>query len=220
MYCSNCGVKNDDKARFCENCGNSLVDPKKAVAVQQAKPVKTENANEQKAPEPDDLQKEQQSADEPQAQPQEQPQPEAQPQPAPQPRPQPQPVPQPRPQSQPNYAQQTYASQTNQSAAPQGGYNGPVPTGYNQMPAQNYKDREKPMSTWAYIGMFLLLCIPILNIILIFKWAFGRKANINKRNYIRAILILALVSAVVWFFAGPIIIGFVATFLQSIDQLF
>lgn len=48
-----------------------------------------------------------------------------------------------------------------------------------------------------YIGIFLLMGIPILRIILLFKWGFGRFVNPNKRNFARAALILFLVALLI-----------------------
>jgi uncharacterized membrane protein YvbJ len=64
-----------------------------------------------------------------------------------------------------------------------------------------------PMSVGQFIGMFLLLCIPIVNIILLFIWAFGSSTNLNKKNYARATLILMAISVVLWILAGGVIMG-------------
>jgi hypothetical protein len=52
---------------------------------------------------------------------------------------------------------------------------------------------DKPLSVLQYLGMFVLLAIPILGIILVFKWAFGKSVNTNKRNYARAVLIMFII---------------------------
>jgi hypothetical protein len=46
-----------------------------------------------------------------------------------------------------------------------------------------------PLSTGEFMLITLLLCIPLVNIILLFIWAFSNNVNINKRNYSRAALI-------------------------------
>ena len=50
----------------------------------------------------------------------------------------------------------------------------------------------KPLPVWKYIGIFILMGIPILNVIMIFVWAFGSSCNVNTRNYAKAILIVAV----------------------------
>lgn len=52
------------------------------------------------------------------------------------------------------------------------------------------------------IGMLLLMCVPVLNIILLFKWSFGDSVNLNKKNYARAFLILFVVVIIIWIIAG------------------
>lgn len=64
---------------------------------------------------------------------------------------------------------------------------------YNQ--GGMYPDpRTAPMTVGQYIVTFLLSAIPIAGFILLLVWAFSGDTNINKRNYCRAVLILALIS--------------------------
>lgn len=64
-----------------------------------------------------------------------------------------------------------------------------------------------PLTVGQYLGMYLLMCVPILNIVLLFMWAFGGSVNLNKKNYARAVLILFAVSVVIWIIFGGIFIG-------------
>lgn len=66
---------------------------------------------------------------------------------------------------------------------------------------------DEPLRVGQYLGMFLLLCVPILNIILLFRWGFGSSTNLNKKNYARATLILCAIMLVFWIVAGGIIGG-------------
>ena len=50
--------------------------------------------------------------------------------------------------------------------------------------------RYAPMSIGNYIGYFLLMCIPVANLILLIVWSCGGCKNQNKRNLARAMLIL------------------------------
>ncbi|MFE5320434.1 hypothetical protein ACFQ88_17140 [Paenibacillus sp. NPDC056579] len=45
---------------------------------------------------------------------------------------------------------------------------------------------------------FILCAIPIVNIVMLFVWAFGDGTNPNKRNYARASLLLALIFIVLY----------------------
>ncbi|MGI5972025.1 MAG: hypothetical protein ACOX7P_09960, partial [Oscillospiraceae bacterium] len=64
---------------------------------------------------------------------------------------------------------------------------------------------DEPLRVGQYIGMFLLMCVPILNIILLFVWGFGSSANLNKKNFARAALILCAILLIFWIVAGGII---------------
>lgn len=65
----------------------------------------------------------------------------------------------------------------------------PAQPPYPQQPYTG-QNLSAPMSTWDFIKMYLLLLIPIANIVLVFVWAFGDNVNINKRNLMRANLIV------------------------------
>ncbi len=63
------------------------------------------------------------------------------------------------------------------------------------------------LSVGQYIVMFILLCIPIVNMILLFVWSFGSAAPLNKKNFARAVLIMGAVSLILWIIAGGAIMG-------------
>ena len=71
-----------------------------------------------------------------------------------------------------------------------------------------------PLSVGSYIGMFLLLCIPIVNFILLLVWSFGGNVNKNKKNYARATLILAVIGIVASIVFGSVLAGI----LQSLTS--
>ncbi len=118
----------------------------------------------------------------PQAQPQVQPQPVTPPPPpaytapaSPQPQPQPAyaaPVPPP-PQPQPVYAT---------PADP----NAPLPPG----------SKYEPITTGGYIGIMLLMMLPLINFILLLVWACGGCRKVNKTNFARAMLVVMLAGMV------------------------
>lgn len=58
------------------------------------------------------------------------------------------------------------------------------------------EDKKGPYSTLKFIWTLFLTLIPVVNIIMICKWAFAWGVNINKRNYARAAFILTLLLAV------------------------
>ncbi|MEA5060785.1 MAG: zinc ribbon domain-containing protein [Candidatus Pelethousia sp.] len=95
----------------------------------------------------------------------------------------------------------SYAAQGYASPQPAATY---APPSYN---APSYNAPTEPLSVGQYIGMFLLMCIPIANIVLLFVWSFGHSANLNKRNYARAALILSGVMLVFWLIAGGAVLA-------------
>ncbi len=56
----------------------------------------------------------------------------------------------------------------------------------------------KPVTVGNWLLTSLLLCIPLVNIILLFVWAFGSNTPISKANWAKAALLWVLISAVVY----------------------
>jgi hypothetical protein len=52
---------------------------------------------------------------------------------------------------------------------------------------------NKPVSVGEWIVTFILLAIPIVNIILLFVWGFGGSAHPSKKTYAQATLIIMAV---------------------------
>ncbi len=79
---------------------------------------------------------------------------------------------------------------------------------YRQAPAQNQFNQQPPyasslpsktdvMSVGSYVGTILLSMIPIVGFILLLIWSFGNDANLNKRNFARAWLIVQIIITVI-----------------------
>jgi hypothetical protein len=81
-----------------------------------------------------------------------------------------------------------------------------------QSAAYSGRPGDVPLRVGQYIGMFLLMCVPILNIILLFVWGFGSSVNLNKKNFARASLILCAIMLVFWIVAGKV-------FLDSLGSI-
>jgi len=62
--------------------------------------------------------------------------------------------------------------------------------------AESYDDQEKVYSVMQWFGTFLLMFIPVVNIILLFVWAFSNKINKNKKNWAIASLFIVAIVAV------------------------
>jgi glycopeptide antibiotics resistance protein len=58
------------------------------------------------------------------------------------------------------------------------------------------------ISLGEWIITFIVLAIPLVNIIMLFVWAFSSGTNPSKQNFCRAMLIVYLVCIVVFFLFG------------------
>lgn len=64
-------------------------------------------------------------------------------------------------------------------------------------------NRTAPViSLGEWIITFIVLAIPLVNIIMLFVWGFSSGTNANKQNFCRATLILWLVSFILFFLFG------------------
>lgn len=76
------------------------------------------------------------------------------------------------------------------------------PVDYSQQynyapPQQQYYPQpawDAPLSVGQYIGIFLLMMIPVANLILLLVWAFAGSVNRNKKNYARATLLIMVIT--------------------------
>lgn len=196
MYCLKCGSQMAEGSKFCITCGARL---ENGESVQEAAAqVAVVNAGGAAV-----LEEAAQPAQSVQSAPKPEP-----PQPAQQPAP-PQPVQQQPAQStqvsQPKPVQSSFTQPTQQKPAqpaqpaqvaqPIQQSNANVQQQAVPQPAAAYQKPEKvnPLPVWKYIGIFLIMGIPILNIIMVFVWAFGTSFNRNTKNYARAVLITFLI---------------------------
>lgn len=202
--CTECGAQLKDGIKFCTECGAAVPEGKAETApaseTQPQQPQKTEQQNAQPQQIPPQPQQQQQTYVPPQnAAPQ---QPYAQPQPA---------YAQPQPayaQPQPVYQQPAYAQPAPVYAQP------------GQEPAPGPDSRYGLISTWGFIGIMLLLCIPIIGFILMIVWACGGCRKYQKRNLCRAMLIFMAVSLVISLILGFALKGLVNSAIDTVkDQI-
>ena len=58
----------------------------------------------------------------------------------------------------------------------------------------------RPVSVGNWVMTMLLMCIPFINIILLFVWAFGSNTEISKANWAKATLVWFLLGLIIWLF--------------------
>lgn len=76
--------------------------------------------------------------------------------------------------------------------------------------------KYEPITTGGYIGIMLLMCIPIVGIILAIVWAFGGCKKVNKRNLARATLIMMVIGLILSLIFGVAIKGLVGMVTKSL----
>lgn len=87
-------------------------------------------------------------------------------------------------------------------------YNSNEPNNF-QTPNPPYNTQyTAPLSLGQYLGMMLLMLIPLVNIILLLIWSFG-DYNVNKKNYARASLIMLIIAIVLWIISGVAFMGLI-----------
>ncbi|MDA3925504.1 MAG: hypothetical protein PF904_12470 [Kiritimatiellae bacterium] len=58
----------------------------------------------------------------------------------------------------------------------------------------------RPVSVGNWVMTMLLMCIPFINIILLFVWAFGSNTEVSKANWAKATLVWFLLGFIIWIF--------------------
>src|SRR5690554_5089162 len=78
-------------------------------------------------------------------------------------------------------------------------------------------EREKVVSVPSWLLYLIILSIPLVNIVMLFVWAFGSNTNKNKSNLAKASLILAVLYTILGIIAsimiGSLITGLLGEFL-------
>ena len=75
---------------------------------------------------------------------------------------------------------------------------------YNNVRVNRY---DEHMTVGQWIGTFLLMLIPIVNIVLMFVWAFGSNTNRSKKTYFQAQLIMCGIILALYFVIFIFLIG-------------
>lgn len=99
-----------------------------------------------------------------------------------------------------NYQQQTVYQEQPYQQAGNGGFGQPY--------------MEEPMSVSDWMLTMLVMCIPCVNIIMMFVWAFSNSEKKSKSNYFKAALIWGLIAVGISILLG-IVVGISAVSLAS-----
>ncbi len=91
-------------------------------------------------------------------------------------------------------------------------YHQPAGNGYTHytQPEAYGSGGNAPLSVGQYLGMMLLTSLPLVGFILLLIWAFSSDTNANKKNYARAVLIIALIGIVLSILFGAALAGMIS----------
>lgn len=64
---------------------------------------------------------------------------------------------------------------------------------------KRYTSESEVVSVKDWIITMLILMIPLVNIVMVFVWAFGGGTNPSKANYFKASLIVGVIGIALWF---------------------
>ncbi|MBN2211334.1 MAG: hypothetical protein JW709_08055 [Sedimentisphaerales bacterium] len=64
----------------------------------------------------------------------------------------------------------------------------------------------RPVSVGDWMVTYLLMCIPIVNLIMLFVWAFGGGTPVSKANWAKASLVWMLI-AIIFYFLLFVLLG-------------
>lgn len=91
--------------------------------------------------------------------------------------------------------------------------NAPLPPG----------SKYEPVTTGGFIGIMLLMLVPIVNLILLLIWACGGCRKVNQTNFARAMLLMMLVglllSVLISFLFKSVMGDVFGNFMQEINEL-
>jgi len=83
---------------------------------------------------------------------------------------------------------------------------------YNNAPYMN--DKTAPMTMGQYLIMFLILLIPLVNLVMPFVWAFG-DTNVNKKNLSRAMLVMMAIGIVFAILLSSVLASVLSSVLRN-----
>lgn len=89
------------------------------------------------------------------------------------------------------------------------------PPVYGADVAPSKGSKYEPITAGGYIGIMLLMCIPVVGIILTIIWACGGCRKVNKRSLARASLIMMAVGLVISLIMGFVLKGIVNTAIEA-----
>lgn len=85
----------------------------------------------------------------------------------------------------------------------------------NQVNSTLQEKEYSPISIGDWIVTFIILAIPIVNIIMLFVWAFGSNTQPSKQNFAKANLILMVILIFIFILFSSFFIGCLSALMSS-----
>ena len=103
-------------------------------------------------------------------------------------------------------------------------YNGGNNGAYNQgqvyqAPMNNYSNQDEVVTMGEWIIALLVMCVPCVNVVMMFVWAFGSSTKKSKSNFFKAALIMYAIFIVLyllfWIIFGPAMMTAIQAAMQG-----
>jgi hypothetical protein len=181
MFCEKCGVNQPDNAVFCQNCGSKMGETANPQTKSTNQSIPESKPAPQERPEVQSVQPEAKSI-----------------------QPQTYPIP-PKGVPQDKAAQPQGVPSQAIPVQPQGAKSFQQPV--YQVGAND--SLSAPLGVGSYLGMFILMAIPLVNIVALIMWLVGSTTNKNKKNFAIAAILFSIIMIAI----SIVLIGLSAAFL-------
>ncbi|NTU22007.1 hypothetical protein HPY28_16905 [Brevibacillus sp. HB1.2] len=81
----------------------------------------------------------------------------------------------------------------------------------------NVPENERVMSVKEWLITFLIMMVPVVNLVMYFVWAFGSEGNLNRKNWAKANLLIVgiCIGLYLSIFFLLLIVAFIATSVKQ-----
>ena len=88
-----------------------------------------------------------------------------------------------------------------------------------QAPVNNYSNKDEVVTLGEWIIALLVMCVPCVNVVMMFVWAFGSSTKKSKSNFFKAALIMYAIFIVLyllfWIIFGPAMMTAIQAAMQG-----
>ncbi len=81
-------------------------------------------------------------------------------------------------------------------------------------------NNREPLGVWTYVGMLLVLFVPAVNVVMFVRWLCQKSANVNKRNFALALLIVLALCVLILIWIGRTFDGVYDPVWRALEQAY